>query len=104
MSNLNAVMLRGKIIPESISQSKEAGEVVVEFSVSTHYDFRRAEDELVREKSSIPCVATGNVGATIKRKAAKGKEVEIHGSLREYKLFTPMGSCSTVKVVCESVR
>lgn len=59
---------------------------------------------MVREKSSIPCVATGNVGATIKRKAAKGKEVEIHGSLREYKLFTPMGSCSTVKVVCESVR
>lgn len=47
---MNTVMLRGKIISESISQSKEAGETAVEFSVSTHYDFRRAEDELVREK------------------------------------------------------
>jgi len=83
MSDLNKVMLIGRLTREVDSSVTKSGTTVAKFSIANNKTWKDKEGNKQEEVSFFNCTAWGKVGEIIAQYMTKGKQIQITGRLKQ---------------------
>lgn len=103
LSNLNSILLEGRLVADPVSKTTARGSLVTSFSVATERYFK-TNDEIQSEASFFDVDTWSKLAETCRDRLKKGSGVRIVGRLKQDRWTDADGKHhSRVKIVAEHV-
>jgi len=105
MSDLNYVILIGRLTADPVYKVAQTGNSFCTFSIANNRRFKKQSGELVEETNFINCITWGKLSDFTRNYLKKGMQIAVEGRLRQNSWQNEEGKTqSTINVVVNNIQ